>query len=112
MFPATARFPQQSFDVANCDNRSWAVELEMGVYRCLATLDDEGNPPSCQQIEHDAAVILSDAAAMRQAAVCCFRPGDGGRDVVVGEWAPVGPSGGCGGGVMSVTVQGYDCGCE
>ncbi|MFF3665470.1 hypothetical protein [Microtetraspora malaysiensis] len=112
IFPAAARFPEQSFAVESCASRSWGVELEVGVYRCVATVDDEGNPPSCEQVEHDAAVILDDAAAMRRAVACCFADGEhGNRDLVVGEWTPIGPSGGCGGGSMTVTIQAYDCAC-
>lgn len=104
------RFPNQMFEPTRCDtHRAWAVELELGVYRCLATLDDDGNPPTCEQLEHDAQMIADDAAAMRVAARCCFAGRD--RDMVMGAWAPIGPSGGCGGGSMTLTVQAWDCEC-
>jgi hypothetical protein len=87
----------------------WAVELEMGAYRCAATIDNRGNPPSCERIVRDAEVILDDAAAMRRAANCCFRAGEAGRQLTVGAWQPYGPDGGCAGGTMSVTVRAADC---
>jgi hypothetical protein len=109
IYPAGARFPQQSFEVEPCKIPSWGVELVMGVYRCVATLDDDGRPPTCDQVEADATKILLDAAAMRVAAVCCFGTAEEDRTAIVGEWSPIGPNGGCAGGFMSVTVQFYDC---
>lgn len=110
IYPTGARFPSQTFDIQPCQQAvpSWAVELVMGVYRCIATIDDEGRPPDCAQVTDDAVALMSDAAAMRQAAMCCF-PDGGDTAVVVGEYTPIGPSGGCGGGQLSVTVQAYDC---
>lgn len=108
IFPAAARFPNQLFDVEACNINSWGVELAAGVYRCVSSLDDVGNPPSCAQTSADATMLLSDAAALRQALVCCFPEG---RDTVavVGDYTPIGPQGGCAGGQMTVTVQFNAC---
>jgi hypothetical protein len=108
IYPAAARFPNQVFDVTPCKIPSWGAELVMGVYRCVSTLDDQGNPPSCAQVSGDAIKLLSDAAAMRQAAVCCY-PEGADTVAVVGDYTPIAPQGGCGGGQMSITVQFYDC---
>lgn len=107
IYPAGARFPAQSFDADPCKINSWGVELIMGVYRCVHTLDDDGQPPSCDQVTSDTELILADAAAMR-AAICCFG-GDPDRQAIAAEWSPIGPNGGCAGGVQSITVQFYDC---
>lgn len=107
IYPAAARFPQQSFDVEPCKINSWGVELVMGAYRCVAGLDDEGRPPSCAEVTADSVKLLSDAAAMRAAAVCCFPDAD--MVAVVGQWEPIGPQGGCAGGQLTITVQMYDC---
>lgn len=107
IFPAAARFPQLSTDVEQCRLGSWGVELEVGAYRCAAVPDNRGNPPSCARVTRDAEVIVDDAAAMRRAITCCFASSD--RDQVVGEWRPIGPSGGCVGGSMTVQVRASDC---
>ena len=108
IYPAGARFPVQSFEVTPCKIPSWGVELVMGVYRCVAVLDDAGNPPTCDQITADATKLLSDAAAMRLAAVCCF-PEGADTIAVVGDYQPLGPQGGCAGGALSITVQFCEC---
>lgn len=108
IFPATARFPTQAFEVTPCKIPSWGAELVMGVYRCVSTLEDDGGAPPCDVITADAAKLLNDAAAMRRAAVCCF-PEDAGTLAVVGAWEPIGPAGGCAGGLLPVTVQFCEC---
>lgn len=108
IYPAAARFPAQAFDLVPCKVPSWGVELVAGVYRCVHTLDDNGVPPSCAQVTQDATELLSDAAAMRQALVCCF-PEGADTVAVVGDYTPLAPQGGCAGGQMSITVQFYDC---
>lgn len=106
IYPSGSRFPLQAADIARCALNEWGVELELGVFRCVSVLDDEGRPPSCDQLRRDAEVIGDDAAAMRQALLCCFADG---RDVVVGAWEPYEPSGGMAGGRMTVTVRVEDC---
>lgn len=105
IFP-TKRFPGQSFDVEPCKANTWAVELVMTVYRCVAVLNEDGSPPSCSAVTDDAEKILSDGAAMRQAVTCCYPDAD--IVAVVGAWEPLGPNGGCAGGQMTITVQFYD----
>lgn len=108
IFPSST-FPARTTALPKCGAAlMYAVELEVGTYRCVATIDDDGTPPTCEQTTRDVEVQLDDAAAMR-AAACCFRDQDGGRTLVVGEWRAIPPSGGCAGGSMSVTVAAYDC---
>ncbi|MBT2226258.1 hypothetical protein [Nonomuraea sp. NEAU-A123] len=108
IFPSS-KFPARTNELVRCgQSAAYAVELELGAYRCVATLDDAGDPPSCEATTRDVEVQVDDAAAMR-AAVCCFRAQDGGRILVPGEWSPIPPNGGCAGGVMRVTVQAYTC---
>ncbi|MBP2703524.1 hypothetical protein JOL79_06890 [Microbispora sp. RL4-1S] len=112
IFPTSARFPLPAVDPGRCaTDGSYAVELELGVYRCVATIDDDGTPPSCDQRTADAVKLLDDAAAMRRAVSCCFPRTElgRGRAVVVGEWRPIAPEGGCAGGALLVTVESGDC---
>ncbi|MER6828897.1 hypothetical protein ABT352_23150 [Streptosporangium sp. NPDC000563] len=113
MWPTTAAWPQRVAQVERCPLNLWAVELEVGAYRCAAKVDNRGRFPSADRMTRDAEVILDDAAAMRRAVTCCFRDSEEGRrsarKLLVGAWRPLGPDGGCVGGQMSVTVSAYDC---
>lgn len=108
IYPST-RFPAAAATPENCPTATFAVVLEMTAYRCAATLDDAGNPPTCLAVTHDALVALDDAAAMRRAVNCCLRADTAVGAYVIGEWQPVAVQGGCHGGTMSVTVQAADC---
>lgn len=108
IYPTSGRFPARATRPEPCGGGgAWAVELVMGVYRCVATLDDAGNPPPCDRIFADAEKLLSDAAVMRAAASCCFPTGE--TESVPGDYEPLDSDGGCGGGVMSLLVRFDEC---
>lgn len=108
IYPTSGRFPARATQAEPCGaGGGWAAELVMGVYRCVSTLDDQGNPPPCERIWADAEKLSSDATAMRIAAVCCF-PEEGVQSVP-GEYEPLESEGGCGGGTMSVLVRFDEC---
>ncbi|MFC7721151.1 hypothetical protein [Nonomuraea recticatena] len=110
MWPTTARWPQRLGEPEKCPINLWAVQLELGAFRCAAKVDNRGRPPSAARLTRDAEIVLDDAAAMRRAISCCFRTADEPkRRLVVGEWRPLGPDGGCVGGFMQVTVKADDC---
>lgn len=100
----TTKFPQRGpgATVNPCNSFGWAAELAVVVYRCVSCADETGFP-SCDELTNDARKILSDAAAMRRAVMCCDWRDD--QQVVPGEWAPISPAGCCGGGRMTVTVD-------
>lgn len=106
IFP-TRRFPVQTQDFTPCTGIHWAAVLELVVYRCAADMTDAGCPPPCNELQRDALIAIDDSLAMRRAIACCL--GEDGvpcSDAVVpGPWAPIGPSGGCHGGQMQVTVD-------
>lgn len=120
--PSTARFPQQDFEPRrNCSHNSYVVTLEITVYRCMATLDQHGDPPTCDQLTRDVVVQMDDAAAIRRTLRCCFAPQleDGSvRWTTTGRYVeddqnPVGPDGDCGGIRQRVHVEFFDdCGCD
>ncbi|MFI6290013.1 hypothetical protein ACIBEJ_00420 [Nonomuraea sp. NPDC050790] len=110
MWPTTSRWPQRLLEAEACPLGMWAVQLELGAYRCAAKVDGRGRPPSAERLTRDTEIVLDDAAAMRLAASCCFRPAGGPtRRMIVGEWRPLGPEGGCVGGYLQVTVKADDC---
>ena len=98
-------FPAPLVDLSRCWAMTWAAQYELVVYRCSGVVDDDGEPPSAERVEHDAQVVMSDAAAMVRAIGCCFAGGPCGNGVVPGAWTPISPNGGCMGGAMTVTVD-------
>lgn len=94
-------FPQQLSQQYTCNHTSYAVELQMGVMRCMP-FEKDCNIWTLVALRAD-----EDAAAMRRA-LCCFFPTVATEDFLAGEWVPVGNDGGCIGGTMNVTV-GVDC---
>ena len=103
VYPSTT-FPQILEDPTNCAIDYWAVDLEMGVFRCAPTGSLE-QVATCEQWNAAASQVAYDAAAMR-AAASCFRdvqaPDD---ELLVRPWLPVGPNGGCTGGTQIVTAS-------
>lgn len=105
-FPAGANFEDK------CALNAWGVDLTLGVYRCAATLAENGDPPPCAALEADSEALLSDMAALRQVLTCCFPPvlaALGGGRHAIGDITPISPSGACMGSQAVVTVEFYDC---
>lgn len=100
---ASAAFPEILEDPTNCAIDQWAVDLEMGVFRCAPT-GELTALATCEQWSAATSQVHFDAAAMR-AAVACFRsqlpPGD---ELLVRPWNPLGPAGGCTGGTQVVST--------
>lgn len=107
----TAIYPSSKFPRTGVDDWrgpcaaevTWVADLAMTVYRCVHGVDEQGAPPTCEELEQDARTIQADAAAMRRAFACCDWAED--ARVVPGAWTPVPPTGNCAGGFMLVTVD-------
>lgn len=97
-------FPEPDATVTNCAPDQWAVDLEMGVFRC-APVGDIENVPLCEDWEKSAAVVALDAATMRRAIRCLRGELPVGDQLLVRQWQPIGPQGNCTGGSMIVTVS-------
>lgn len=116
IFPVTSRFPQQDFSprFQQCGRAQFGITIEMTVYRCAAQMDDNGNPPTVEEIEWNSRVQMDDAAAMRRAVECCWAPRAAGEvpgealpytttgEYVLDDYNPVGPAGDGFGGRMRV----------
>jgi hypothetical protein len=117
IYPLAARFPQAAdgVDPQPCGGTNgWGVVLELGAVRCMPTVSDAGELPSCEDVTAVTRLVLADAHAMRRAALCCrWRETCTNRevDLLVGAWTPIGPQGVCVGGTLSVTVQAFGCVC-
>lgn len=96
-FPVEALRQREHTQRAGCGGED-AVLVELGVYRCAATLTDSGDPPAPEDVTADALVAASDAECLRLAP-CGLR-----WPHVVRAWEPLGPAGGCHGGQLMVNV--------
>lgn len=106
-------FPQN--DTAQlCGVNALAARIGVGVVRCAHTLDDDGTPPSGEDMTGDALAITQDASTLLQALLCCVPtiPSQKGKPPAkIGVWTPQGPSGGCAGGEWELTVALGTCSC-
>lgn len=101
---------------ASCAITSWAVQLKVGIIRCLAAGGED--PLQCVDWNKAALQQVYDAQTLRRAG-CCFRTdivtSDGimmGMGVLISEQVQVDPQGGCIERNMTVTVQiPSDCDC-
>jgi len=99
----------------SCDANRWVVQVEMGAYRCAPTSDDDGNPPTPDELTAAAQVLADDAAAMRRAICCLTSLPKWGPDsdtelaYTRGAWAPVPTAGGCMGGTQLFSFEINDC---
>lgn len=124
--PRTGRFPQQDHTARlhSCDKLNYQVTLELTVYRCAATLDDRGDPPSVADLTWNVKVQMDDAAAMRRAVGCCYSAIAGRQvagvtlpytltgDYVEDDYNPVGPAGDCLGGRQRFIFPVTDVPCD
>ena len=104
----TAAFP--SIDSQQqCGVSMLAAQLAVGVIRCAHTVDDEGNPPTAQEMTVDALKTTEDMSSLLQAITCCWGPEQ--RQWKLSNWTPQGVRGGCVGGEWTVYVAVSPCGC-
>ena len=101
---------QTDGESGNCGVLRWRVDYEMGVARC-APWGDAQSGPSCAEWTAVTVQVLSDAEAMR-VALCCLRPQVESGRIQPAPWVAFGPNGGCTGGIMGVSIQVDDCGCD
>jgi len=90
----------------------WAVELGVGSARCAPTEDDAGNAPTGAEMEASALSLADDAGRIRRAVLCGLPVLEAVDEVAIGEQTNVGPSGGCVGQELLVTVLTRTCVCE
>jgi len=85
-------------NIPNCPPRLVA-EINFGISRCAVTGEEL---PSTGELEAQAVRGYADMHAMRMALTKC----DPKRfNATLGQWTPLGPSGGCYGGIWSVQLQ-------
>ena len=99
VFPSTS-FPIQDASATSCIP-VMAYTVEIGVVRCCPVGDEEGNPPTKAEWEAATQQQLDDMTSIQRAVQCCF----GNRKVVFGAYQPIGPEGGCVGGLWAVAAD-------
>jgi hypothetical protein len=83
----------------------YQVNLTVGVVRCAAVIDSQGNPPTPAVMTHDADTTLRDFADVVTGLVCCASKVPEISALRVESWAPVGVDGGCVGGEVSASFR-------
>ena len=114
VFP-TGPFP--SFDAVQkgvnpkCSIHMVAVSLAMGMIRCAATVDENGNSPSPAEVTADADEMLDDMATLLDVIVCEVKGVRGVMAMKLDRWVPQGPNGGCHGGEWGFMIAVDPCLC-
>jgi hypothetical protein len=99
VFPSTA-FPVPD-RLALCTT-ALAMEIVVAAYRCVPVGGDDGSNPTAEQYAGWAQQQYADMAAMRRAIACCFGNSRPDVDYTLGDYTPLTPSGGVGGGQWTV----------
>ncbi|WP_367139612.1 hypothetical protein [Saccharothrix sp. HUAS TT1] len=94
-----------------CGGLSWALTVELGVYRCWPTLDQHRNPPSDAAYDKASHGMTRDQAALRRAVACCAPLARKSVPWNIDQAGPMSPSGGCVGVYQTATFTRDDCTC-
>jgi hypothetical protein len=111
MYPSTD-FPQQLTTVWAPGTNQWALQVELGIERCIPIIGTEvgsvdGIPSAAQWLAATQAAM--DDRAMLRRTICCIVDLLGKRKVVVGQITPLENEGTCGGEVVILTVLVQAC---
>lgn len=103
VYPADP-FPVEDSDAQRCGVREYGATFGVHVLRCAATVSASGAPPTVESIEADTVDVAADRESVAAAiGVVCDELDDPGG-VTITDWTPLGPQGGCVGGVWRLTV--------
>ena len=79
-------------------------EIEVGIQRCMPTMEEDGSLPSPADITETTLNLLQDQWALHKAIRCCeFEQGK----IILGPWTPTVAQGGCVGGYWQTFVNPY-----
>lgn len=89
-------FPGENATMSNCGS-SRTVGVQIGVARCAVMPDDDGNPPSPEELGHEGLVSVDDAARLDNA-MCRLMKRLEADEIIdgyaIGAAEPIGPMGG------------------
>ncbi|WP_030672491.1 hypothetical protein [Streptomyces sp. NRRL B-1347] len=98
----------------SCPAPTMSAELVVTLLRCAPSSDEEGCPPTCEQLAAAARVLHVDATSVHNALVCCFpQTGPPSRRYryTLGQLTVLGPEGQCVGVEQRVTIALPNCAC-
>lgn len=82
----------------------WNVLAGIGALRCVAVLDDNGDPPSPDEQAADTRLMVADMEALSEA-IHNMSSVYGVEKISPMSWTPLGPDGGCAGGEWQVQIK-------
>lgn len=89
---------------------AWTETYQLGVVRCAqGKLQGNGQPPNPTDVTADAEQQELDRLALQTAFMCCL--GIDLTDLIVVDWSPVEPQGGCVGGQWTIQIRDGGCPC-
>lgn len=94
-----------------CPPAGWNATLGISMIRCVATLQDDGEPPTAEAITVDALDVLGDMALIQLAIDCVTRARPEVQRLELLSWTPLGPAGGCAGGEWRLHMFVPSCAC-
>lgn len=98
-------FPNKDLDAVPC-RAGLAVQLGIGIVRCVKAMDDRGNPVTPTEYQEYARVANCDMAAIHQGIVGIPDYDEATAGVLaVDQWTPLGESGNCAGGEWTIWVE-------
>jgi hypothetical protein len=108
--PSSTPFTTATSAPGHCPRPDSTATLELAVYRCAASMSDDGQPPDCATQTAEAEAFILDAALLRSSVLCCASDLDDqyGYRVQPTIWTPIGPAGGCAGGALQVLASGVE----
>lgn len=85
----------------------YQITVAVGIFRCIATINDRGRAPSPDQITMDGINAVTDMVEIARS-LQCLEPADIDSNVQkanVGNWTPLGPEGNRAGGEWQYVIQ-------
>lgn len=111
-----APFPQidttQAGASGRCSLHAVAVHIGLGIIRCAAVLDSQGNAPTVEAVTADGDEMLLDMATLLDVLVCNSQEIAGIMSMKIDKWEPQGVDGGCHGGEWSAYLLMDPCLCS
>lgn len=115
VFPSGSPFPQ--FDQeqrgvgGSCSIKLLAVHLALGMIRCAATVDNDGNPPTAAEVTMDGNEMVDDMQVLLDVIACDLGSVSRIMKVKLDRWTPQGVQGGCHGGEWGFFIAVDPCLC-
>lgn len=103
--------PQGAPGARPCPPAGWNVTLGVSMVRCVASLKDDGEPPSAEEITQDGIDVVGDMTLIQIAIDCVTRARPEVQRLELLGWTPLGPAGGCAGGEWRLHMFVPSCAC-